>query len=409
MKLTKHWKVLACVSGLAASSIGINLNTIGVFYTPVSESLGFFRGSFALHTTIMSLVMSFMALTIPRLLTRFDIKKGIQIGVGLSVVTTLLMAMTESLWLFYLLAAIRGIGASFYSPVPLTILVNNWFEKKNGLAMSLGFGSSGVAGALLSPIFSLIIHTYSWQLGFVVMGLFSLMLCLPALLYKFSLHPNDEGLQAYGKDQESESKSVKINSITENIKVNDVRFIVLASIGLLLSLITGLPHHLPGYAETIGFSATIGAWMLSASMFGNIAFKLLGGTLGDRVGSIKTAFMVIGLNFIALVIMLMVQVPSVMILSSFFFGAIMCFPIVVLPMLTIHFYGRERYMKVYPFFSLMTGIGGASGVTLVGYAYDFTKSYTLVFIIALSVIIISLSMILLLLSRRKTKYSLQSK
>lgn len=407
MKLSKHWKVLACVSGLAASSIGINLNTIGVFYTPVSESLGFLRGSFALHTTIMSLVMSFMALTIPRLLTKIDIKKGIQIGVGLSVITTLLMAVTESLWLFYLLAAIRGIGASFYSPVPLTILVNNWFEKKNGLAMSLGFGSSGVAGALLSPVFSLVIHNYSWQIGFLVMGFASLLLCLPALFYDFAVHPNDENLQPYGKEQQDKIKTADIRLKMDKPKANDMRFIVLASIGLLLSLITGLPHHLPGYAETFGFSATIGAWILSASMFGNIGVKLLTGTLGDRIGSIKTAFIVISINLISLLVLFTIHVPGVMILSSFFFGAIMCFPIVILPMLTIYFYGRAHYMKVYPFFSLMTGIGGAFGVTLVGYAYDFTKSYTSVFMSAFILIFLSLSMIVMLILHSRSKFSLQ--
>lgn len=393
-KNNKHWKVLACISGLAAATIGVNVNTIGVFYTPVSESLGFYRGSFALHTTILVLVMSIVALFIPRLLNRVKIKKIILFGVVLTVTTIIVTAFARSLWSFYLLAALRGIGAAFISPVPLTIIINNWFDKKNGLALSLGFGSSGVAGAFLSPFFNRVILDYNWQIGFLVMALASFLFCLPALLYKFSLNPIEENLLPYGAENVEESIDTKVNAKKRNIKIFDNRFVVLASIGLLLSLITGIPHHLPGYAETIGYNVTIGAWMLSASMVGNIVFKLLAGMLGDWRGAVKTANIILSINGIAVLLLLYSRSAGVLILSSFLLGGIMCFPVVILPMLTIRFYNRKNYMKVYPFFSFMTGVGGAFGVSIIGYIYDFTDSYESAFYSVLVLLCISICMIL---------------
>ena len=38
-KSSKHWLVLIVCCGLAASSIGVSINSSGVFYTPVSTSL----------------------------------------------------------------------------------------------------------------------------------------------------------------------------------------------------------------------------------------------------------------------------------------------------------------------------------------------------------------------------------
>ena len=35
--MKKHWLVLVCCCGLAAASIGISINSSGVFYTPVSK------------------------------------------------------------------------------------------------------------------------------------------------------------------------------------------------------------------------------------------------------------------------------------------------------------------------------------------------------------------------------------
>lgn len=53
--MKKHWSVLICCCGLAAASIGISINSSGVFYTPVSKSLHMLRGTFSMHMTLFSL------------------------------------------------------------------------------------------------------------------------------------------------------------------------------------------------------------------------------------------------------------------------------------------------------------------------------------------------------------------
>lgn len=50
--MKKHWSVLICCCGLAAASIGISINSSGVFYTPVSKSLHMLRGTFSMHMTL---------------------------------------------------------------------------------------------------------------------------------------------------------------------------------------------------------------------------------------------------------------------------------------------------------------------------------------------------------------------
>ena len=71
----KHWIVLAVLCGLAASSIGISINSSGVFYTPVAEALGLYRGSFSLHMTIFSMVTAQSAFFIPKIMERFSYKR----------------------------------------------------------------------------------------------------------------------------------------------------------------------------------------------------------------------------------------------------------------------------------------------------------------------------------------------
>ena len=56
-------------------------------------------------------------------------------------------------------------STSLFSIVPITIIINGWFEKKHGLATSIAFGFSGLGGTICSPILSSIISSFNWQNG----------------------------------------------------------------------------------------------------------------------------------------------------------------------------------------------------------------------------------------------------
>ena len=44
------------------------------------------------------------------------------------------------------MGAIRGFGTVMFLIVLLTIIINIWFEKSNGLAASIAFGLGGLEG-----------------------------------------------------------------------------------------------------------------------------------------------------------------------------------------------------------------------------------------------------------------------
>lgn len=73
--MKKHWSVLICCCGLAAASIGISINSSGVFYTPVSKSLHMLRGTFSMHMTLFSLATAIMSLFVPKIYQKFSFKK----------------------------------------------------------------------------------------------------------------------------------------------------------------------------------------------------------------------------------------------------------------------------------------------------------------------------------------------
>ena len=87
-----------------------------------------------------------------KLIRKYNYKKILLIGVLLSSVSTWMMSYSRSVYLFYILGILRGIGVGIGGMVPITVIITNWFDEKHGLATSLALSFSGLAGAIFSPI-----------------------------------------------------------------------------------------------------------------------------------------------------------------------------------------------------------------------------------------------------------------
>ncbi|MBQ0065229.1 MAG: MFS transporter [Firmicutes bacterium] len=395
-KSLKHWIVLICCCGLAASSVGSVVNTVGVYYTSVSESLGVLRGTFALHATFLTLAIAFVSLVAPKLMDKFNFKMLIIVGTALVTLSSLLMAMSNSVWMFYIAAIIKGAGAAIYNILLITTILNHWFKEKIGLATSITLSFSGVAGAVLSPLLTNIIEASGWRTAYIALGIISLVLSLPAILFPFHLDPKEDGLLPYGSTEDAQAKKSASTTSFAWLQTNFILFLIAA---VLFTAITGLPSHLPGYAQSIGISASTGALMLSATMIGNISSKLLIGALADKMGAIKSVYVMMIVIAASVFLFMFIHVESIVLIASFIFGSCYSITAVGISLMTKLFFGEENYVKAYSIVSFGTNFGAAFAMSAFGYVYDFTQSYYLDFILILAFLAINL-LILFQLKRK---------
>lgn len=402
-KSKKHWIVALVCSGLAMSVAGIPINAGGVFFTPVAESLGVLRGAFSVHSTLTLIGVAVASLFAPTLIRRYRLKPVLIVGILLTSISNIFMGFAQNLIWFYILGSIRGIGSGLVAVVPLTMIINQWFDKHHGLVTSIILSFTGIAGTIFSPIFTYLIGAIGWEYSYILMGIFILGGSIPAIVYPFSLNPRDDGLLPYGYSESKEENSQE-KVYTEKSNGIDVSVLFLVLVfALLLTMITGIPQHFPGYAETINHSLSVGSVMLSAAMLGNIIFKVLFGLLSDRIGPTKTSVSMIALNIISIAFLLTASNVWILIISSFLFGAIYALPAVGVTLMTREFFGIRNFAKVYPVISFATAIGGAISISLVGYIYDFTGTYVPAFIISLIFHIINITFIFLAARKVATK------
>lgn len=390
----KHWLVLTAIMLMCGSSIGLLVNSNGVFYTPMATDLGILRGTVSLHGTFVSMATAFASLTVSSVVDRFGWKKTLFFGVFCGFLGTFLMAFAKNILLIYVFGIIRGVGSAFYSMVPMTMIVNKWFQEKKGLAVGLSAGTSGVIGALAAPILASLIETNDWRFAFIIMSIFVVILALPILLIPYTYEPRDEGLLPYGfKKPEKSSKPLRQPSL-ENNRSTKIVFAALMLIGFLNTTTVFTSQHFPGYGESVGLSPETASFMLSAAMIGNLSGKFAFGALSELIGTVKTSLGMFVISIISTLMLIFLIHPVTLIIGSLLFGFLFSIGGVALPLLSTEFFDPVTGVKVYARVNFIASMGAAISVTLVGFIYDFTGSFIPAFVMGLVFNVINIIAIL---------------
>lgn len=400
-KSYKHWLIVFLMCCLAASSIGLCTNAIGVFYTPVSESLHVLRGTFALHATLSTLSTAMTSLFMPRIIKKYNYKNVLVLGVLLASISTFLMAYSHTIILFYVLGILRGVGVGTYSMVPLTLVISHWFDQKHGMATSIALSFSGLSGAIFSPLLSYWIGQFGWQKTYIFMSIAIFVLTLPAIIVPWTLKPEDSQLLPYGYQEKDETVIVQSDS---QLNMMTIGFIAMSVLTLLHTSITGISQHLSGFAISLGLTSSIGATLMSLTMCGNILSKLIIGFLSDLLNPVKACIIMILSNIFALILFLVgmntLQLP-VLCIGALIFGSIYSVGAVGIPLLTRYFFGVENYSVAYSKIGFLTNVGSSLSLTLIGYLYDFTLTYKYVMLIAIGFHVFNLFLLGLIIYKQK--------
>lgn len=380
---------------MMAGAMGLLSNIEGVFFSPVMESLGVTRGAFSVQSTLFHLTTGFASPVVAWLMKRYPLRTLLRTGALLAAAAAIGMGAANQLWMFYILAVIKGIGASMISLLPVTTVIGNWFRARHGMAVGIASAFSGVSGAVFGPLVNEIILAFNWRVGYICVGLLSLALALPA---SFNLHmtPQEEGLQPYGAEhvtaRESQPKTVQSSAVWAPALILMCVFMVLHT------SMSGFNQHFPGMAENWGYGARIGAAMISACMVGNVSGKLLIGVISDRIGIYRACLSMLTIHILAMT-GLLVLAPKSMYLAlaaAFLYASMYAVGATGAPLLTRKLFGTERYAAAYSKVSTCLHIGDAVSLTGIGMLFDLTGGYTVAILIAVGIDIFNMLLLTLL-------------
>lgn len=361
MKNKSHLFVLVVCCCIVAASIGMLTNSAGVFFTPIAENLGVGKGAVSMSLTLANIAYAFGGLMTVKVIHENNFKKMVFLFGTVYAISTALLSIAQSVFLLYVFSLIRGASTGIAGMVLVTILINNHYKEGVGFATSIALGFSGIAGALLSLVFSWMIGIAGWRLTYVVEGILAFFLYLPCIVGPVSLNNRIKEDAVESKDTTTSTTGVVPLPI----------FVLVCAYTFLIASVTALPQHFPSLAST----AAVGSLMVSVTMVMNTAGKIILGAISDKIGAEKAlegygVLVVIGL----VVLVVCKSHPIFLIVGAVLVGLVYAMAAVGPVLLSQNLF-RESYNAYYPKVSLVGTISNALFTTAVGFVYDIANSY----------------------------------
>lgn len=378
-KLHYAWIIMIACCFLQAGQLGIIQNLAGVFIQPVADSIGCGRGDLSIYMTIQSFALAFTMPLVGRWLPTKNINVLMTIAAVIDGGGMMLMSQFTQPWMWWVDAVVVGAASAFLFFAPVPILIQNWFEKKTGLAMGIATAFSGVGAAIFTPILSNLIVSVGWQTSYLLAGGMSLVLTVPFTAFVLKFKPADMGMTPYGAEEGKKVAAVASEmqvgmSVKRAWATGLVAFVfVMAGV---MSLTTSFTQHMTGFGDSLGFTATILGLLGSANMIGNLVGKLVLGPLNDKIGTKKTVIVGYIVVMIGVLMVIFNGGNNVLLfVGATLYGVSFSVQTVMLPLVCTKMFGKKDYPKIFSYATMGTTAIGSLGIPTNGAIFDMTGSY----------------------------------
>lgn len=388
------WLILIGCSFMQAGGLGAVLDAAGVFFVPVCDDLGFSRSEISLYITFYLISTIFAMPVVGKWITKYNLNRLLSAAFTLTVAAVAAMGLYSEPWQWWISGIVFGLAGSFIFVVPTPIIIGNWFHSHKGLALGVSMSFSGIGAAILSPVFTLLIQSFGWREAYFLAALIMAILVLPWTMFVLKLYPKDVGWKPYGWSEEDERESVlragrasKQAGVPLSRALKTIPFLCMFLFAGLIAYFGGFNSHLPGFAQSIGFSAMVGSSLLTAVMVGNVVEKLIVGWLNDRIGVRYTVNIQLGMVALGLTGLIFAGDNLALIyLSVFLFGAQNSLVSVSTPLIIRDIFGERDFPAIFTYARIGTGAIGCLGPVTVAGIFDVTGSFYPAFAVGLVVV-----------------------
>lgn len=362
--------------------------SFGVFMKPMAESMGWSRTEVSLAVTIHLLSYAFLSPIVGRLYDSIGMRKVMIVGSALLSIALCSMIFVESLWLFYFLyGVVAAFGANAVGRIGQATIVANWFVKRRGLLMGITGVSIGLGTAIMAPVTRQLLDAFGWRNAFVAIGILTaVFVLLPIMLIvKGRGRPEDRGFGADGgpltdvaADADGADTQVTAQddwTTSEALRTKTFYALAIATgLGFMADYMVLL--HSTADFEDRGLSGAAAVSILSLATLSGAAGRLGFGWLADRI-SVKTGFgLLLGLQLIAMPIIIMGGTDTFMLYSfaiiwGFGYGGASVF----VPVAVANYFGRTSFGSIYGLITMVAGLCAAAGGVLAGWIYDTQNNY----------------------------------
>ncbi|MDR1183665.1 MAG: MFS transporter [Coriobacteriales bacterium] len=421
-KSGKVWALFIGCCVMSAVGFSIATTTFSLFVTPISESMGIPTASVFLYYTTESVGVIIATALTPQILKKAGAGKTVAIAAAVGALGLAGIAAFASPVTIPLFAFIIGLALPLNSLIAVGIFVNNWFLEKTGFFTGLAFACSGIGGAILSAVASLIIQSFGWQFALYVLAAIMFLAIAPFGIFVIRLSPLPLGILPYGATEEKMAEmaaadtddgvkgataAVVLPGLTFKEARRSSAFFILVGAFLLFGVVGALNTNVATLVRSGGYAITLAGLAVSIASIGNLLGKILMGWVKDHKGGVAASAVGIALTAVGLVLYIVsifIQSVILVYIAAFIGGMGSCLITILPPLLTGETFGRKDFAQIFGIASVFVSVGSMIATPIFGAIFDTTKSYLANCVIMLVVAVLSFPLVIAAIKAGQSKW-----
>jgi len=374
---------------------GVSFWSFGLYVGPLEEEFGWSRAGVSLGFSIALLISGLIAPLAGRWIDRYGPRRVILIGAVFTAASYGLLALTDSLWQWYVFSSINAVFRQMMFFMPFQALVTRWFDRKRGVAVGILATGFSMGGFIVVPIMRIVIDAWGWDGSFLFAGIIITAVFLPLSLLVIRDLPADVGANVDGDPTPHNAPAPTGNmaGVTVRVAIRTPLFwaIAFALMFFFYGMFGWMVHAVPFY-ESVGISPGWAAALISIAAGGGVFSRLAFGFLADRISSIEIASMVLAVFLAGAMLTLLATGGSVIGLVIFIAlwvvgsgGGPM-----IEPLLLTRSFGVLHFASILGVVAVVETVGQVLSPTIAGAIFDATGSYDWALVMFASAILGSL-------------------
>ena len=399
-KFSQGWLIAIACMLIQAIPFGVASNIHPQFLGYIIEKEGFALGAISAMFTIGTIISALFSPSIGKLYNKFSAKLIFTVGAILSAGGVFMLGIAgSSLSLFYLGYGISQVGTAAISSIGIPVLITSWFDDSiKGKVLGVVFSASGLGNIFLQQLTASWIAADGYQLAYKKFALLSIAVGVVVSILFIRMPKNKSEMISGKKDSKEENKEVSVEENTgytfaeaKSLKAYWIFAIGFVFIGIYVS---ALATQYSAYLKAENFDAamlgTVGSVFAACSLVGN----LIGGTLYDKLGTVKTTIIGFALAITAcLSIMFAPKIPAL----AYVYGTtkgLSVFAYILAPsMLVGALFGNKDFGGILGITQVFFALGFSFGSAVFGIIVD-AAGYTVAWSFILASIFVAYGMLL---------------
>lgn len=386
--------VFATMVGLATGVASINLFAIGIFQGPITAEFGWSQTEYAVVTLIGTIVTVVSSLYIGKLFDRQGVRRWAIIGIILFALALIsLYWLTPSLLHFYAVFALIPIIGAGTSSIAYSRVVAAWFDRRRGQAFGAALAGIGIGGAVLSSVSQFLIDAVGWRGAYAGLGILTLLITLPIVLWKLRDSPSEVGL---GLDGHAPSATAIDSSQAESSKAGTTPALEPVRVGYTATESRRLPRFWWMFAAFLLLAFAIGGVLIplvpilrargidpaqAAAVQGALGLALIvgrafAGFLMDRYFAPYVAASILIFPIIGVVLLALDASSTTALVAAVCIGLAAGAELDVIAVLITRYFGNVAYAENYGWQYAAWTFGSGTAVIATNRAFDVLGTHT---------------------------------